>query len=559
LKISERRRKTQSGQAILLVVLATSIFLLGAVGFAIDGSHLYAQRQMAQAAADAAAQAGVLSIFDGSSGVGIHSFSCPSTPSDSTPCFTCAASDARTPCYYAQTMNGFNEAADVVKVWFPTAAGVGVSSGALSGSDPVNLLKVTIERQVKTTLMQLLRPTLSTIGPSFGAIAASGTAAIVTVSSAVPIIVTHPILTDAFSMSGGPTITICGGPPRSIQVNSDAANAVHSNGNGTIDLTHAGPGAGVCGGTGGSFGAWGGPATAPFTLLTAGTGAYIQPASPILDPLCTTSANDCAGGVNPPAVPAVARPADPLANGTYGCPASPKKGCMLYYPGLYTSKINVKNQTAIFSPGIYYLNGSGVDFTDAANGELFMASGLTDSSTAVSVTLTAGVVNAAGVTSCCGTNQGWDGTVTNGGMLVYMTGPSSPSGNQTGLISVGANGNASLIGSPSCATPPCAASPVTSYKGILFFVDRSAAPQTHSMGGGGTMTVIGTFYAPELLSVMKASAAQYQTLSLQGTPGGTTNITGEIIVGALALGGNSGITMTLSGLPTPVRQVALVN
>ena len=73
------------------------------------------------------------------------------------------------------------------------------------------------------------------------------------------------------------------------------------------------------------------------------------------------------------------------------------------------------------------------------------------------------------------------------------------------------------------------------------------------------MTVIGTFYAPELLSVMKASAAQYQTLSLQGTPGGATNITGEIIVGALALGGNSGITMTLSGLPTPVRQVALVN
>jgi hypothetical protein len=552
LKISERRRKSQSGQAILIVVLATSIFLLGAVGFAIDGSHLYAQRQMAQAAADAAAQAGVLSIFNGSNALGIHGFSCPSTPSDSTPCFTCAASDARTPCYYAQTMNGFNLAADVVKVWFPTAAGVGVSSGVLSGSDPVNLLKVTIERPVNTTLMRLLGPSVSTI-------AASGTAAIVTVSSAVPILVTHPILNSAFSMSGGPTITICGGPPRSIQVNSNASDAVHSNGNGTIDLTKAGPGVGACNGSGGSFGAWGGPSTAPFTLLTAGTGAYIQPASPIQDPLCTTSATNCASGVNPPAAPAVARPADPLANSTYGCPASPKKACMLYYPGLYTSKINVKNQTAIFSPGIYYLNGSGVDFTDAANGELYMASGLTDSSTTVSVTLTGGVVNAGGVTSCCGTNQGWDGTATNGGMLVYMTGPNSASGNQTGAINVGANGNASLIGSPSCASPPCAASPVTSYKGILFFVDRSAAPQTHSMGGGGTMTVIGTFYAPELLSVMKASAAQYQTLSLQGTPGGATNITGEIIVGALALGGNSGITMTLSGLPTPVRQVALVN
>ncbi len=531
-------------------MLATSIFLLGAIGLAIDGSHLYAQRQMAQAAADAAAEAGVLSIFDGTNVILPHGFSCPSTPSDSTPCFTCAASDARTPCYYAQTMNGFDGAADVVKVWFPTAAGVGVNSGVLSGSDPVNLLKVTIERPVNTTLMRLL-------GPSASTIAASGTAAIVTVSSSVPILVTHPTLTGSFSMSGGPTITICGGPPLSVQVNSNASAGVHSNGNGSVDLTKAGPGIGLCNGSGGSFGSWGGPSAAPFTLLTAGTGAYIQPASPIQDPLCTTSANNCAGGVNPPATPAVARPADPLANSTYGCPASPKKACKLYYPGLYTTAINVQNETAVFSPGIYYMNG--VDFTSHANGDLYIASGLTDSSTTVSVTLTGGVVNAGGVTSCCGTKQGWDGTATNGGMLVYMTGPTSASGNQAGVINVGANGSVTLIGSASCASPPCGASPVTSYKGILFFVDRSAAANAHSLGGGGALTIIGTFYAPELLSTMLASASQYQTLSLQGTPGQATNISGEVIVGSLSLGGNAGITMTLSGVQTPVRQVALVN
>jgi uncharacterized membrane protein len=42
-----------------------SILLIGALGLAIDGGQMYAHRQMAQAAADAAAQAGIMSIFDG--------------------------------------------------------------------------------------------------------------------------------------------------------------------------------------------------------------------------------------------------------------------------------------------------------------------------------------------------------------------------------------------------------------------------------------------------------------------------------------------------------------
>ena len=56
------RRKRETGQAAILLVLAMSVFLLGAVGLAIDGSHLYAERQMAQAAADAAAGAARVAI-----------------------------------------------------------------------------------------------------------------------------------------------------------------------------------------------------------------------------------------------------------------------------------------------------------------------------------------------------------------------------------------------------------------------------------------------------------------------------------------------------------------
>ncbi len=43
-------------------------------------------------------------------------------------------------------------------------------------------------------------------------------------------------------------------------------------------------------------------------------------------------------------------------------------------------------------------------------------------------------------------------------------------------------------------------------------------------------------------------------------PGSSTNITGQIVVDALNLGGNAGITMTLSLNATPhIRQIALVN
>ena len=55
----------EDGQAVILVVVAMSVLLIGALGLAIDGGQMYAQRQMAQAAADAAAQAGIMSIFTG--------------------------------------------------------------------------------------------------------------------------------------------------------------------------------------------------------------------------------------------------------------------------------------------------------------------------------------------------------------------------------------------------------------------------------------------------------------------------------------------------------------
>jgi uncharacterized membrane protein len=56
---------SRRGQAILLLVTAAGPVLAGAMGLAIDVAQLYFQRQMAQAAADAAAVSGMMSIFQG--------------------------------------------------------------------------------------------------------------------------------------------------------------------------------------------------------------------------------------------------------------------------------------------------------------------------------------------------------------------------------------------------------------------------------------------------------------------------------------------------------------
>jgi Flp pilus assembly protein TadG len=195
-------RKREAGQAAIAVVLAMSVFLIGAVGLAIDGSHLYAERQMAQAAADAAAQAGIRSIFTGSYADGSSQAFSGGLPS-----FTCAASDARTPCYYAQTLNGFNGGGDTVTVQEPTAASIGVVDCGTAGTPlycggGVNLLQVTVSRQVPTTLFSFISSWTPTVR-------ASATAAIVSVLSPVPIIVTHPTNPDTFKMNGGVTIQIC--------------------------------------------------------------------------------------------------------------------------------------------------------------------------------------------------------------------------------------------------------------------------------------------------------------------------------------------------------------
>jgi hypothetical protein len=74
------------------------------------------------------------------------------------------------------------------------------------------------------------------------------------------------------------------------------------------------------------------------------------------------------------------------------------------------------------------------------------------------------------------------------------------------------------------------------------------------------MTLTGTIYLTNTLATMTGNSATYQELDLQGGPGSGTLVQGQIIVGALNLGGNGNITMNLNSTTTIiVTQVALVN
>ncbi|MGO4213627.1 hypothetical protein AB4043_22740 [Terriglobus sp. YAF25] len=73
------------------------------------------------------------------------------------------------------------------------------------------------------------------------------------------------------------------------------------------------------------------------------------------------------------------------------------------------------------------------------------------------------------------------------------------------------------------------------------------------------MTLVGTIYLTNTRTTMLGNAAQFQQLNLQGGSGSGTLVQGEIIVGALQLGGNGTITMNLNSAAIfNVNEVALV-
>jgi Flp pilus assembly protein TadG len=185
-----------------------SLFLFAALGLAIDGGQMFAQRQMAQAAADAAAQAGIMSILRGTNITSANPFGTGATPIASSACTT---TDARTPCVYAR-YNGFGgTAADTVTLSFPTAvAGVTLSSAT------VPAFSVTVQRTLNTGLMRF-------VGVATSSVTAKATAALVGTVSPDSIIVLNPTAQNSLLINNGAAVTLTGG---AIAVNSNNGDAL---------------------------------------------------------------------------------------------------------------------------------------------------------------------------------------------------------------------------------------------------------------------------------------------------------------------------------------------
>jgi hypothetical protein len=299
----------RDGQAIILVVLAMSIFLIAALGLAVDGAQMYAQRQMAQAAADAAAQAGIMSIFSGTNSTSAYPFGTGATPIASSVCTT---TDGRTPCVYARD-NGFGgTAADTVTLSFPaTVTGVTLSSAT------VPAFSVAVQRTLQTGLIRFAG------GPATSSVIAKATAALIGSVSPYCIYALDPSAQNAFQAVGGATVTIngCG-----VAIDSTNSSAGTATGNSHV-------------------------AASAINVV----GGFVNSSST----------------VTPTPVTGVSRVPDPFALlpaptvGTCNFTNySPGYGTWHLGPGTYCGGINISNgSTATFSQGMYVINGGGISLT----------------------------------------------------------------------------------------------------------------------------------------------------------------------------------------------------
>ena len=390
-RASKRKHDRQeAGQASILVVVMLSLFLLGVLAFAVDYTNIWFQRQQVQTAADAACEAGAMDIFDIASGATLPNMGFALGTAGNCSSY---ASAGPTMCWYVSKngFNGYTGGPATVSWTFPSSvAGVTPPPSSIA---PYPFLQVSVSLPVKTYFSTLLTNSQTQ------QVAAKSTCGLTQIMQGAPIMVLHPTISGALTYSGGASLTIVGGPPRSIVVNSSSATAVLCESSGVIDTAEGGPNL-----TGSDVGTYGGPHVAPGsatgcygtngnTGLPAGfdggtTGHWDWPASPVPDPY---SAVPAASGMRN-YTPGTKRTSS--SGTTYynlaapemdGCPDTAPtdygsyndtsywtcsysqwgskswfcRGCHEYGPGYYPNGISENgNDVITFLPGVYYMDGN---------------------------------------------------------------------------------------------------------------------------------------------------------------------------------------------------------
>lgn len=532
-----QRRGKDDGQALMLVLFAMSGVIMGILAFGLDMTNLVFHRQAAQGAADAACGAAVMDMHANAlQGTSLGGFTVGSN-------FDCAGTASAAPCQYA-ALNGYsspglkaNADSNDVTVSFPSSAPGIPTAPAVVTKYP--FVQVDVVDRVRTFFASILT------GSKTQDVHVKSLCALEELPGPGPIIVLHPTMLGSFNVSGTTVVQVIGGPPKAVQVNSRNANAASYNGSGTVDISKGGPNF-----TGGYFGVTGGPSTAfpASNFLSGTTGGWVYPAAPVSDPFAQLA---------PPSVPSAPKvPPDPfpsqcltnanpclVAYGTNGCPDI--TGCVEFGPGLYTSTLKVKNETAIFDPGIYYIQASGTAFMLDSNSTVRPSTATGDGSGGTMFYLSGG---AASITSNSGKK------LVDAFASSRVTCPNGPAPNPPLASTLAGNVLlAPCVNNGEFQVPP---TPEGTERGILFFQDRSntGLNASSTLNGGGGLLLVGTMYfhnCPNSLTTGCSATNDYQSiLSLQGNSGSSTQVVGDIITDQLALGGNSTISMQLSPYST---------
>jgi putative Flp pilus-assembly TadE/G-like protein len=546
-KAIQLRFRGDDGQVTIVVMLALSFFLMLFIGFGVDMTNVFFHRQSAQAAADSACVAGAMDMLvNQAQGAGLGGFTVGAG-------FDCSKTPTASPCQYA-ALNGYQspgltpgvESNDVT-VSFPTTI-KGAATPSLGAAGAYPFLQVDVYDRMRVYFSSWLS------GSQTQDVHAFAKCGLQQANAPPPIVVLDPTCPHAFEVSGSATVKLIGGPQRSIQVNSGnetcaaATQGSGCSGNGTIDLSQGGPNF-----TGSAFGVWGAPNSAPRNFLPGSTGQWQSPAAPVPDPWRTLVAPDPTSLTKNPATRTVAHTVN-------GCPDI--GGCTEYSPGWYASAIVVKGFTAIFDPGVYYITGT-------ANGNCGTpGTGCLGKSKPTGLCRYGLIVDSNGIVRPS-TAVG-DGT---GGTMFYFSGTGAGT---YGSAFFGANAGSravdafsgSLVTCPGGTAPspplpaslqgdvllgPCAGPyGLTRFRGMLFWDDRANADLNGqpSMQGGGGLLLAGNLYfhnCPEAPNVCAQPPTDYNAFfNLQGTPGSSTYIFGDITTDELIEGGNGTISMQLN-------------
>jgi Tfp pilus assembly protein PilX len=443
------RHSGERGQSAILLVLALTT-MVGVLGLVTDIGWGYFRREAAKAAAEAAAMAAAQAALQSAGG----SVSCTSTGVSCTASYQCPtsistpANNLQNGCLYAQD-NGF-------QVTTGGKQNVIMSGGT---GTPSTLTGIGSTYWATARVAEEQRQMFSAALGNRTALVSARATAIVTSNAPTCVYIMDPAGSGSLSLSGTPSlVAACG-----VYVNSSSTSALSGNGTPILQAS--------------SINIVGGYSYSGTLSPTPMTGA-----APAADPLAY---------LQPPSTSSmVVRSTSKFSVDGWAVTT--------LLPGIYQGGIDVKNGTAIFSPGTYVIEGGGVN-TQNSN-SIITGTGVT-------------IYNTCSTPGSCSSSSNYAPFSLSGNSVITLTAP--------------------LTGT---------------YAGILIMEDRSIPANTYSdtFGGGSTAVYEGTIYVPKSNLTLYGNAA-------------ASNYT-VMVAYRLSMVGTTNINNNYAGLPSgnPIKVISLV-